>query len=776
MELWKPVKTMTETSIPSSGVIPIWVPKVGKEFNRYVARLPLDQQTRLETESLRILKACVDPSEAVMRPRKNAGLVLGYVQSGKTSSFTAVTALAHDNDFKLIIVVGGVSKILLDQTFNRLLADLDLNESDVVNRWTKVKNPKPGSDPAAQQVQILLSQHASALRAGKRTVGPTPILVVMKETSHLRNLNALLSGLAGPNKDQLSGISVLIVDDECHMATPNVHKENEKSRIYELMGEMRSYFSHHSLLQYTATPQANLLCEVEDEFRSDFVRLLGYGSEYIGGSALFLEQPKGRAIMSIPVAEQSVSKTANGDDESVPSLRRAFATFLLIAANDYHANVEDGSHQFQRFSMLVHSDSSIRVHGVYQTWLTSLKASWLNLLQDPTGAVDRIELKNAEFEPAYKDLQQTSRQPLYPIDALFGPPMKAVLEGTHLWLVDGSSGGTREPDFKISNYNILNGGEMLGVGFTVPRLHVTHMIRSGGQGQMDTIQQRGRFFGYCREWFDKIRVWLEDDVKRSFEGYVEEEEFLRRDLRGYDDLNKPLKGWKVRLRLNPDARPTRRNAIRRDIKRFKTDQGWIAQRFWLANGEAKVSNLDLLNDFILARNAFELTTRSALSSSLAENSLRGLGPETQHHHAICDLDSLRRLIAGFAVDVRDRDDFSVGLETLDEMLGNPDLHQHGIDDQVDIYLMAQGANPSRRRRQVKSENDNARPHGVDLFQGYNDNYIGDRGVHSSRVSLQIHHLDHGPSDQQIDERNVAYIAIWLPNNARQWAEKWIQEV
>ena len=39
---------------------------------------------------------------------KNAGLIFGYVQSGKSLSFTCVSALANDNGYKLIIVFTGI--------------------------------------------------------------------------------------------------------------------------------------------------------------------------------------------------------------------------------------------------------------------------------------------------------------------------------------------------------------------------------------------------------------------------------------------------------------------------------------------------------------------------------------------------------------------------------------------------------------------------------------------------------------------------------------------
>jgi len=770
MEIWKPINMTDVVKNEVFGQLPTWTPKLGVEFNRFVARLPDPQQMRLTDETLRILSACIDPTQAVNAPRRNAGLVLGYVQSGKTSSFTAATALAHDHGFKLVIVVGGVSRILLNQTFSRLQSDLDLSHSDVVNRWTKVLNPKLGPDPAVQQIQNLLTTHAGAVRAGRPTVGPTPIIVVMKETSHLRNLNAFLSGIAGPQKDQLLGLSALVIDDECHMATPNVAKRDEKSRIYALMGEMRSYLPHHSLLQYTATPQANLLCELEDEFRPDFVRLLGHGPDYTGGSKFFLEPPKGRVIKSIPKDEQALAKAAEEQDESVPSLQAALASYLLIAANDYQRKLDDNSHAFERFSMLVHSDASIGIHVKFQSWLTGLKNSWLKLLKESPDFPDLLQLRNSLFTPAYTDLSETFQGSLLPLDSIFGEPMAAVLNGLQIWLVDGSKNGTRQPDFSLSNYNILNGGEMLGVGFTIPRLHVTHMLRSAGQGQMDTIQQRGRFFGYCGSWFGEIRVWLEDDVRRAFEGYVEEEEWLRRDLEEFDKGNKQLKGWKVRLRLNRDARPTRRNAIRREIQRFKTDGGWTRQSYWITNDATKSANSKIIEDFKSSSGDFASPGSKPLGLNLIDQSLRGKEERTEHHIAAVEIDSVRKLLALYATDVRDRDDFDVVLETLDEILDKPDLYLNSHGRSVDVVFMAHGAKHLRRRF-VNPESSY-----VDLFQGEGDNYVGDRKVHTDKITLQIHTLNHGPSDEEIEEQSVVYLALWLPNKPREWAENWILEL
>lgn len=768
------------TTTPSVGGLPIWSPNLGPEFNRYINRLTPDHQSRLTSETSRILSACVNPADSLSSARTNAGLVLGYVQSGKTSSFTAATALAHDNGYNLVIIVGGVNKILLNQTFARLQADLDLNHPDAVNRWIKVLNPKLNANPAANQVRNRLEQVSSMLQTGQQLVDKkVAVIVVMKEVTHLKNLNELLASLSGPNKDGLRGLSALIVDDECHMATPNVAAQDKRSRIYSLMGEMRRHLPHHTLLQYTATPQANLLCDVEDEFRSDFVRLLGHGPGYTGGRSLFFDDPKGWRIRQIPPGERDLVMSLDGDsgnDQSIESLRHSLATFLILGADDYLRNKKAGEHNFETFSMLVHSHSTVNVHKIFQFWLSSLRNSWKPLIDGSPHNPDRQTLLERYFAPAYRDLASNRRVPLQPLDEIFGEPVAHVLATLQVWLVDGSKDGTRQPDFLLSNYHILNGGEMLGVGFTIPRLHVTHMLRGRGQGQMDTIQQRGRFFGYCGGWDDQIRVWLEDDVRGSFEGYVEEEEFLRQDLEPYDSGNLSLKDWKVRLRLNPDARPTRRNAIRRDMRKYKTDSGWVRQRHWRADPGAKLANRRLVDDFLQSSGVFAANGASPLIFVQAPLELRGAGRDgdTDHWMTTTTLDRVKSLLVNFEVETRDRAEIAALLEALDETDRLLGVDQGDGNHSVDVYWMAYGRlHSSPPGRRARKREDNGR---VTLFQGRNSNYVGDAGVHSvDRISLQIHFVDHKDDTDAVTEQDVVYLAVWLPQQHKEWLEGWLVE-
>src|ERR1700748_612226 len=53
---------------------------------------------RILDETRRIMEACGNPAATA---NSDTGLVIGYVQSGKTLSFTTVTALARDNNYRV---------------------------------------------------------------------------------------------------------------------------------------------------------------------------------------------------------------------------------------------------------------------------------------------------------------------------------------------------------------------------------------------------------------------------------------------------------------------------------------------------------------------------------------------------------------------------------------------------------------------------------------------------------------------------------------------------
>ena len=103
---------------------------IGQRYIELMGRIgrKLDDEERAtsQKETVSILEHCGDPNSD--KVHSITELVVGYVQSGKTMSFTLLSALAHDNGFRVIIYFTGNKNNLLDQTTERLKKDL-LNKS-----------------------------------------------------------------------------------------------------------------------------------------------------------------------------------------------------------------------------------------------------------------------------------------------------------------------------------------------------------------------------------------------------------------------------------------------------------------------------------------------------------------------------------------------------------------------------------------------------------------------------------------------------------------------
>src|SRR5438128_1137910 len=84
-----------------------WNVAVGPETFALLESLGLTQgDTTVRDEAVSVLRKCVRPTSP---GGQETGLVVGYIQSGKTMSFTTVTALARDNGYAIVVVIAGTS-------------------------------------------------------------------------------------------------------------------------------------------------------------------------------------------------------------------------------------------------------------------------------------------------------------------------------------------------------------------------------------------------------------------------------------------------------------------------------------------------------------------------------------------------------------------------------------------------------------------------------------------------------------------------------------------
>lgn len=92
-----------------------WNPTFGEETESLLSRIfgsDEDAKEKVKEETHHIMQLCGNPE---LEANNDTGLVFGYVQSGKTLSFTTLTALARDNGYQLVIVIAGISTNLVNQ-------------------------------------------------------------------------------------------------------------------------------------------------------------------------------------------------------------------------------------------------------------------------------------------------------------------------------------------------------------------------------------------------------------------------------------------------------------------------------------------------------------------------------------------------------------------------------------------------------------------------------------------------------------------------------------
>lgn len=527
------------------------------------------------SEAKRILGRCLPPDSLT---GSETGLVIGYVQSGKTMSFETVISLARDNGFGMVIVFAGTKTNLREQSEDRLKKDLGIDDGE---NWHLFSNPNKG---VGNQISDKIG--AWQRRPNKRAI----LITVLKQINHLDNLYLLLKGL------QLAGLPILIIDDESDQASLNTNAaknrtakidDDAKSATYDKVCLIRSLFLSHSFLQYTATPQANLLLAHADILNPSFAELVTPGPAYTGGKAFFKDNPA--LIKDIPTVE--VPSKNNILDAAPKSLLSALRYFLLISAQ--HALTRIKGKDKNR-SMMVHPAMQTVSHKLYKTWLDrSFRALKGVILNDYNKSPDAIEKR---FEVEYASLSKTFPD-ILPIKALLQEMIQEVLDDITIVEVNGTPDAQKKIDWKSSPYWIVVGGAKLDRGYTVEGLAITYMPRPlGNSAAADTLQQRARFFGYKKSYLGLCRIFVQSDVKSAFSSYVEHEEFVRNAL--MEHRGRPLVEWRREFVLSSLMKPTRPNVIGRDTRRISVD-GWIYPKTLHRDPVAVQENKALLSKVVL---------------------------------------------------------------------------------------------------------------------------------------------------------------------------------
>ena len=141
------------------------------------------------------------------------GLVMGYVQSGKTSSMESLITAAADSGTNLFIILTGIIKNLLIQNKERMIEDLIVG----VNPNSKCKLEEVHFKDNKTNINHLDLRNSSNMRY---------ICFCLKQKNWLEQLNKWLN--KSKNKKNLK---LLIIDDEADQASINVKEMMKKKNL-----------------------------------------------------------------------------------------------------------------------------------------------------------------------------------------------------------------------------------------------------------------------------------------------------------------------------------------------------------------------------------------------------------------------------------------------------------------------------------------------------------------------------------------------------------------
>ncbi|RYZ89152.1 MAG: endonuclease [Proteobacteria bacterium] len=577
------------------------------------------------------------------------GLVVGQVQSGKTSNYTGLICKAVDAGYKLIVVLAGTHNNLRSQTQLRLdegFLGFDTQHERAFrenNLWIGVGRIDQGSVAHSLTSSISDFNAGAANSIGINFNTNEPIIaVVKKNASVLKHLLGWLStqGVEVDGRRIIRSKSLLLIDDEADHASINTNKdEDNATRINDLIRDILRLFDKSGYVGYTATPFANIFIPIEEDqlFPRDFIINLPAPSNYIGPDRVF-----GLRLLADDELHENVLPIVRRIDDYlafIPERHKKSDLPDWIRKEDVPQNIVDDFRRRVPLSLVEAIKSfiitcSIRrlrgqkmAHNSMLIHITRFK-NWQKLLWRVVDEVFGFYRRGIEMNiPAVlKELQETFENDGDGFRS-FQTTSQIILESTlsdldphvqvHQWsdilphLVDSAlrievkeiNGGSADALNYYDHPNGLSviaiGGDKLSRGLTLEGLSVSYYLRASKM--YDTLMQMGRWFGYRPGYVDLCRLYTSRELNEWFCHVALASEELRNEFDYMADIaGSTPEQYALRVRTHPGVlQISASNKIRRAVT---VDISWAGRLIesYEFQKESTVSrrNKDAAVDFI----------------------------------------------------------------------------------------------------------------------------------------------------------------------------------
>lgn len=467
----------------------------------------LDQTAASAVESVKKTVSIIVPNHIESFSHKDhiKGLLLGQVQSGKTSQILGLIAATADVDdgFKIFVLLTTDNTALQEQTLMRAFSSMD--SFNVCGENDEMRFIQSG---ARKPSLIVLKKNSSILKRWRNTISAVEFS---------------------------KGRPIFIVDDEADAASLNTQiNKQEQSAINNHLESIINNFTSSFYLQVTATPQALFLQTGKSGWKPSFVHYFPPGKNYLGGS-FFYSKPQ---PFTNRFTEDNELAVMTNSDIIPDGLKTAIETFLVTAAH----LVVSGDSSVCNF--LIHPSSRIDAH-------EKIKAKAVNYLNSIFHDLQKSEVKE-RLKTAWLDLK-TSRPDLISFEDAF-----TFLKSRPQVIVTAMNSSPQNNSHLSydEGLNIVIGGNSLGRGVTFKCLQTVYYCRSAKYPQADTFWQHCRMFGYDRDPL-LMRVFMPEPLFNLFSEINEANEVLIKQI-------EENKFDEIQIVTTGKTRPTRKAVIDQD--------------------------------------------------------------------------------------------------------------------------------------------------------------------------------------------------------------------
>ncbi|WP_104127465.1 Z1 domain-containing protein [Cryobacterium sp. Y57] len=517
-------------------------------------------------------------------PRR--GLLMGEVQSGKTATYLGILNKALDYGYRVIIVIGGHTEDLRQQTQTRFDTDLlgvdsETWEDGINNAAIRYVGVGKNSGLRAHLMTTVRHDFSRSKRGSSITWvdgGLPTVFVTKKNPSLLNNIRTYI-------KDQAPGgrldIPLIVVDDESDWGSPNTRDKIDPTSVNRAIRALLDVSTRSSYLAITATPFANIFIDDQAEFEfvekrkkgepeddgpgtvlpdlfpSDFIRVAFPPSNYFGigtyfpeGGHALLNTEVDDCLKTIPIKHKNhhpvtalpeSMKTAMIDFLLGTAVRRirdkkTKAASMLINVSRFKSverDVADRAEEFLKKAVAVILGEFAR-----RTTDRSVPAEIMRELW----GVRFASVKDVTWDQISEKLLEIAHE--FRIDLVNGDTAKERAKRRKLMTVTERQADDLAP-------KIVVGGDILSRGLTLDGLQVSYFVRE--PRTMDTLMQMGRWFGYRAHFDDLVRIWMPETTRSAFTHSAEVTEELRETLVDMKARGLTPRDFGLRVRVHPDS-------------------------------------------------------------------------------------------------------------------------------------------------------------------------------------------------------------------------------